>query len=124
MDAIVKRAEQAAPPKPKEAVIFEAGEVAGLLGIAQRLGLVELIDEAAPKREQRPSVGQYMVLGALNRALAPCSKLAIGDWYEETVLRRLWRLPKTAFSSQVLGPYGHGLRAGDRHRPRRTGGAP
>ena len=100
VDAIVKRAEQAAPPKPKEAVIFEAGGVAGLLGIAQRLGLVDLIDEAAPKREQGPSVGQYMVLAALNRALAPCSKLAIGDWYEETVLRRLWRLPKTAFSSQ------------------------
>ena len=100
VDAIVKRAEQAAPPKPKETVIFEAGGVAGLLGIAQRLGLVELIDEAAPKREQGPSVGQYIVLAALNRALAPCSKLAIGDWYEETVLRRLWHLPKTAFSSQ------------------------
>ena len=100
VDAIVKRAEQVAPPKPKETVIFEAGGVAGLLGIAQRLGLVELIDEAAPKREQGASVGQYMVLAALNRALAPCSKLAIGDWYEQTVLRRLWRVPKTAFSSQ------------------------
>jgi len=100
VDAMVKRAEQAAPPKPKEALIFEAGGVAGLLGIAQHLGLVELIDDAAPKREQGASVGQYMLLAALNRALAPCSKLAIGDWYEETVLRRLWRLPKTAFSSQ------------------------
>lgn len=100
VDAIVKRAEKATPPKPKETVIFEAGGVAALLGIAQRLGLVDLIDKAAPKREQGPSVGQYMVLAALNRALAPCSKLAIGDWYEETVLRRLWRLPKTAFSSQ------------------------
>lgn len=107
VDAIVKRAEQAAPPKPKEAVIFEAGGVAGLLGIAQRLGLVELIDEAAPKREQGPSVGQYMVLAALNRALAPCSKVAIGDWYEETVLRRLWCWPKTAFSSQRFWDHMH-----------------
>ena len=100
VDAIVKRAEEVAPPKPKETVIFEAGGVAALLRIAQRLGLAELIDEAIPKREQGPSVGQYMVLAALNRALAPCSKLAIGDWYEGTVLRRLWRVPKTAFSSQ------------------------
>ena len=100
VDAIVKRAEQAAPPRAKETVIFEAGGVAGLLGIAQRLGLVELIDEAVPKREQGASVGQYMVLAALNRALAPCSKVAIGDWYEQTVLRRLWRFPKAAFSSQ------------------------
>jgi transposase len=100
VDAIVRRAEEAAPPKPKETVVFEAGGVAALLRIAQRLGLVELIDAVIPKREQGPSVGQYMLLAALNRALAPCSKLAIGDWYEETLLRRLWRLPKTAFSSQ------------------------
>ncbi len=100
VDAIVRRAEAARPPKPKETVIFEAGGVAALLRIAQRLGVVELIDQVIPKREQGPSVGQYMVLAALNRALAPCSKLAIGDWYEETVLRRLWRLPKRAFSSQ------------------------
>ena len=100
IDAIVKRADQAAPPKPKETVIFDAGGVAGLLGVAQRLGVVELIDQVVPKREQGPSVGQYMVLAALNRALAPCSKLAIGDWYEQTVLRRLWRFQKSAFSSQ------------------------
>ena len=100
VDAIVKRAEDAAPPKPKETVIFEAGGVAALLRIAQRLGMAELIDEVIPKRDQGPSVGQYMILAALNRALAPCSKLAIGDWYEETVLRRLWRFPKAAFSSQ------------------------
>lgn len=100
LEAIVERADEASPPKPKETVVFEAGGVAALLRIAQRLGLVELIDEVVPKREQGPSVGQYMVLAALNRALAPCSKLAIGQWYEETVLRRLWRFPKKAFSSQ------------------------
>ena len=100
VDAIVKRAEGAAPPPPKEAVIFEAGGVAALLRIAQRLGVIELIDEVIPKRDQGPSVGRYMVLAALNRALAPCSKLAIGQWYDKTVLRRLWRVPKTAFSSQ------------------------
>jgi len=100
VEGIVKRAEGAAPPKPKEAVIFEVGGVAALLRIAQRLGVVELIDEVVPKRDQGPSVGRYMVLAALNRALAPCSKLAIGEWYEQTVLRRLWRVPKTAFSSQ------------------------
>ncbi len=100
VDAIVKRAEGVRPPKPKESVIFEAGGVAALLRIAQRLGVAELIDEALPKRDQGPSVGQYMVLAALNRALAPCSKVAIGDWYEETVLRRLWRFKKTVFSSQ------------------------
>jgi transposase len=60
---------------------------------------MELINEQVPKRDQGPSVGHYMVLAALNRALDPCSKLAIGDWYEQTILRRLWRFPKSAFSS-------------------------
>lgn len=100
LETIVARAEGSKPPKPKEAVLFEAGGVAGLSRIAQRLGLLDLINEHAPKRDQGPSVGHYIVLAALNRALAPCSKLAIGDWYEQTVLRRLWRFDKTAFSSQ------------------------
>ena len=100
VDAIVQRAEQARPAKPKETVIFEAGGVVALLRIAQRLGVTELINEVVPKREQGPSVGHYMVLAAINRAMAPSSKLKIGDWYEETVLRRLWRFEKAVFSSQ------------------------
>jgi transposase len=100
VDAIVEQARSTTPPRPQETVIFEAGGVAALLGIAQRLGLVELIDEGVAKRDQGPSVGQYMVLAALNRALAPCSKLQIGQWYEGTVLRRLWRFRASLFSSQ------------------------
>ncbi|HOZ47794.1 MAG TPA: IS1634 family transposase [Candidatus Hydrogenedentes bacterium] len=100
VDAIIARAEGSKPPKPKEAVLFDAGGVAGLSRIAQRLGLLDLIDAQVPKRDQGPSAGHYIVLAALNRALAPCSKLAIGDWYEQTVLRRLWRFDQSAFSSQ------------------------
>jgi hypothetical protein len=100
VDAIVARTEGTKPPEPKEAVLFEAGGVAALTRIAQRLRLVDVVDQEVPKREQGPRVGHYILLAALNRALAPCSKLAIGDWYEQTVLRRLWRFDKTAFSSQ------------------------
>lgn len=100
VDAILKRAADARPAEPKEAVVFELGGVSALLGIAQRLRLIDLIDEVVPRGEQGPSVGEYMVLAALNRALSPCSKTAIGDWYETTVLRRLWGHPKKAFSSQ------------------------
>jgi transposase len=100
VEAIVARTEDTKPPEPKEAVLFEAGGVGALTRIAQRLHLVDVINQEAPKREQGPTVGHYIALAALNRALAPCSKLAIGDWYEQTVLRRLWRFDKTAFSSQ------------------------
>jgi len=100
VDAIVARAEQAQAPVPKETVIFEAGGVAALLRIAQRLSLLDLLNEVVPKRDQGPTVGHYLLLAAINRALAPCSKLAIGAWYDQTVLRRLWRFPVSAFSSQ------------------------
>jgi len=100
VDAIVARAEQARPPAPRETVIFEAGGVAALLRIAQHLDLLALLNEVLPKRNQGPTVGHYLLLAAINRALAPCSKLAIGAWYDQTVLRRLWRFPVSAFSSQ------------------------
>ena len=100
VDRIIQRASDAKPPKPKQAVIFHAGGVAALLRIAQRLGLVELINDVLAKRNQGPSVGHYIVLAALNRALAPLSKARIGGWYEESVLRRLWGFDKSAFSSQ------------------------
>ena len=103
VEGIVARADAARPSKPKEVVIFEAGGVAALLGIAERLELVSLINELAPKRDQGPTVGHYMLLAALNRALAPCSKFEIGEWYESTILRRLWKFPESAFSSS---PYG------------------
>jgi transposase len=100
IDAIINRADDARPQAPKEAVLFEAGAVAALLRIAQRLGVLEIINQIVPKREQGPSVGHYMLLAAINRATSPCSKLAIGDWYEQTVLRRLWGFDKKAFSAQ------------------------
>lgn len=100
IEAIVKRTEDSKPPKPKHSVIFEAGGIAALLRITQRLKLLELINEISPKREQGPTVGHYIVLAALNRALEPLSKLAIGNWYEQTVLRRLWGFDKSAFTSQ------------------------
>jgi transposase len=100
LDAIVTRADSAQPMYPKQAVLFEAGGVAALLRITQRLGLFDGINEVVPKRDQGPSVAQYMIMAAINRALDPCSKLAIGDWYEQTLLKKLWAFPKSAFSSQ------------------------
>jgi transposase len=100
LDAIIKRADSSKPILPKEATLFEAGGVAALLRITQRLGLCELINDIVPKRDQGPTVAHYMILAALNRALDPCSKLAIGDWYEQTILKKMWRFPKSAFSSQ------------------------
>jgi len=85
---------------PEETVLFEAGGVAALLSIANRLGILDLINEVIPKRDQGPSIGHYVLLAALNRVLDPLSKCKIGDWYNDTVLRRLWGFSPQDFSSQ------------------------
>ncbi|MFH1964068.1 MAG: IS1634 family transposase [Acidobacteriota bacterium] len=100
LDAIVKRSDATQPQPPREALLFEAGGSAALLRITQRLGLLELINDVVSKRDQGLSMGHYIVLAALNRALDPCSKSAIGGWYEQSILKRLWRFPRSAFSSQ------------------------
>jgi len=100
VEALIAHKEGAEPPKPREAKVFSFGAVAALLGIAQRLDLVELLNRHLPKRSQGPTVGHYLLLAALNRAIAPKSKARIGDWYHETVLQRLWGFKAGAFTSQ------------------------
>lgn len=100
IEAILEQYNKSPGKIPAETALFEAGGVAALLSIANRLGIVDLIDKAIPKRDQGPSIGQYILLAALNRALAPLSKSMIGDWYNDTVLQRLWNFPAEVFSSQ------------------------
>jgi transposase len=85
-----------------EVDIFTAGGVAAMLRIAQKLSLIEIIDKEVPKRDQGASVGEYIVLAALNRILDPCSKLQMPEWYEKTVLNRLWKYSSDTFTSQMF----------------------
>jgi transposase len=89
-------------PKPQTAAVSSFGAVAALLGLAEQLELVALIDQHIPKRRQGLSVGQYLLLAAINRAVHPTSKTKLADWYRHTALTRL--LPATAdqLSSQAF----------------------
>jgi len=100
VEAILQRYQEIAPVKPSEIDLFDAGGVAALLKFADRLGLIQLINNIVPSKGQGPSLGHYIVLAALNRALEPTSKLQIGDWYRGTVLQRLWGFPSDIFTSQ------------------------
>src|SRR6266568_518339 len=42
------------------------------------------------------SVGTYLVLAALNRVVAPCSKLAFADWWATTAADRWVKVPSRA----------------------------
>lgn len=88
------------PVKPVEALCFEFGASATLYNIANQLKLVETIDKYAPKRKQGPSVGQYMLVAALNRAIAPTGKRQISEWYSSSSLQNWLPLKNNSLSSQ------------------------
>jgi len=85
---------------PKHAKVFEFGAVAALLKMAEQLKLVETIDRHAPKRDQGVSLGEYMLIAAINRALAPTSKSKIGNWFDSTILSKQLLVNKKQLSSQ------------------------
>src|SRR5450759_2428264 len=89
------------PPQPLETEVAVFADTAALFDIAQRLDLVPLLDSIIPaKRHQGLSVGQYLLLAAINRALSPTSKLQFSNWYRQTVLTRLLPADPAALSSQ------------------------
>lgn len=89
------------PPQPRETEVAAFGDIAALFDIAQRLDLVPLLDAILPaKRQQGLSCGQYLLLAAINRAVAPTSKLKFADWYQQTALTRLLPAHPAWLSSQ------------------------
>ncbi len=66
---------QAGPPTPRKPPWRR---------IEEHLRVVNHINAVAPKRNQGPSVGQYLLVTAMNRALAPTSKAQIADGYHLT----------------------------------------
>lgn len=86
--AAVEQARPAAQPQETEVAAF--GDVVALFDIARRVDLVPLLDSIIPaKRHQGLSVGQYLLLAAINRAVSPTSKSQFADWYAQTALTRL-----------------------------------
>lgn len=63
---------------------------------AERLGLRELVDGEVETAGLPASVGSYLQLIACNRASAPCAKLRLAEWYEQTALRSELHLPARA----------------------------
>src|SRR5580693_886046 len=89
------------PPQPLETQVAAFGDIAALFEIAQRLDLVQLLDSIFPaKRRQGLSIGQYLLLAAINRAVSPTSKLQFADWYRQTALTRLLPADPASLSSQ------------------------
>ncbi len=86
--------------KPIKAKVHQFGALAALWNIASELNVVRIIDQHVGKRNQGLTCGQYILLAALNRCVAPCSKASLYNWYHTSVLQRLLPAPKRALTSQ------------------------
>jgi len=104
-DIIAAMAKPITPPPPAtprggEGWTIEFGAVAALYDLCRRLDVERVIDRHAPKRGRGPSVGIYLLVAALNRCLAPCSKASIAQWFEATALRRWIAVRPSQLTSQ------------------------
>jgi transposase len=88
----------------QERVLYSAetdyGAVTLLYDIATRLDMTGLIDACIPKRKQGASVGMYILIEAINRAVAPSSTKGLKEWYANTYLPYLTGIKPSAFTPQ------------------------
>lgn len=94
------RADQLQGPLAKPLVrTFRFGAVAVLLQLAAELDVRATVNRVVAS-SGNPSVGDYILLAALNRAVKPRSKRAFAEWYETSSLKRLHPIPAKQLSSQ------------------------
>jgi transposase len=114
LDHIIQAVTQPQSPlRPQTVRLASFGDVAALFDQARQIGLVELIDAQIPKRDQGLSVGQYLLLAAINRAAHPASKAQLAHWYHHTVLPRLLPATTDQLSSQAFWNHMEYVRAAD-----------
>ncbi len=88
--------------EPKSVVSRGFGAVAAALKLCRELGVAQAIDRALGRRARRTSlsVGEMIMLAAINRACKPRSKRQLGDWHARTALVRLRPAERRALTSQ------------------------
>jgi transposase len=94
--AAVEAREAATLPERTRHLAF--GDVAAVWGVLQKLGVAAIVDEVTRARPGGLplSPGTYLALAALNRVVAPCSKLAFADWWKTTAADRFTKIAVSA----------------------------
>ncbi|WP_256041429.1 IS1634 family transposase [Cryobacterium sp. SO1] len=71
------------------------GDTAAVWEILNRLDVAGIIDDVvgARRSDAGASVGTYLVLAALNRVVAPTSKLGFAEWWKSTAADRFTKVP-------------------------------
>ncbi len=88
--------------EPKSVASRGFGAVAAALKLCRELQVAEAIDRGLGRRARRTSlsVGEMIMLAAINRACKPRSKRQLGDWHARTALVRLRPAERRALTSQ------------------------
>jgi transposase len=86
--------------EPREIVCQEHGSIAALFKIAEEIGVRETVNKAVRKRRQGMTVGDYVLIAALNRAAGATSKAKVSEWVESTTLSHLMDVDTKKLSSQ------------------------
>jgi transposase len=73
---------------PAYAEVFQVGLTTALWNEVNRFGIIDIIDKHCTKRNQGLSVGQYIAIAAINRAIDGNSKMAMWEWFNDTSLLR------------------------------------
>ena len=71
------------------------GDVAAVWSVLERLDVIGVIDSVVGTRrsDAGASVGAYLALAALNRVVAPTSKLQFEPWWKTTAAERFTKIP-------------------------------
>jgi len=93
------------PPVPRE---FAYGLVYALFSISKEINLIEIINKYTLKREQGFSVGEYITLLSINRAVALNSKSQVRKWFDKTALSRYFPdISESLTTQNILNQMGH-----------------
>lgn len=88
-------------PGPLYAEIFQWGLPLALWNECCFAEVTKETDRLCPKRVQGLSVGEYIAIAAINRAICPSSKRSMWDWFSQTVLlRKFQNVSQAALTSQ------------------------
>jgi transposase len=120
IEALLDAREAAVLPERTRHLAF--GDVAAAWGVLQDLGVAAIIDgvTGARRSDAGASTGTYLALAALNRLVAPCSKLAFADWWKTTAADRFTKIPAPALDHRRFWDAMHAVTPGQLEEISRT----
>ncbi|MFW9882505.1 MAG: IS1634 family transposase [Candidatus Thorarchaeota archaeon] len=89
-------------PEKLEYETVEFGADVALYNIAKKIKLIEVIDRHTDKkRSQGLTVGEYILIAAINRCIKPYSKRMLSNWFRKSFLTGYFQISSEILNSQT-----------------------